>query len=426
MNSLFLFALAGLTAQAPQTSTTPPPWPTSKRILTYYPAWSASQRVITPGRNFTVDDIPFQYLSDINYAYFSYEKIAGTILYRLVSADPLLDFGTTGIPANESQLGSTSNFKKFLDYKRKYGFKFGVTIGGWSGSNLLSIAFRNVTHITSPMQQLLSAFPNLIDRFDIYWEVFSKDGRNYGRTGNIASTGDGTYLNNALKAMRSTLNTWRNGTFKNVEISVTIPSYNFSRQWVHHDFSSYDLYANSINFLTFDRAAGEFGDAKSAHQSAIYSASYENVASGFDADLNIIRQKRPTLVSKILIASPYHSRSFAGVQGVGMPNKGRVNGGSVSWEPGVYDYRQLPLPGAYENYNFDAMACESYDPSKNFFMSYDNQQAVRDKVNYVVSQGHRGLIGSDISRDKYTLVSGKLDWSNSLTKTMYDEFLVHG
>lgn len=106
----------------------------------------------------------------------------------------------------------------------------------------------------------------------------------------------------------------------------------------------------------------------------------------------------------LFIGAPFYSRGFSGTDGLGRPAGG--NSPDQSWEPGVVDYKQLPLQGAEEMWDDEAKASYSYDSAKRVLNSYDNPRAVREKCEYVKRMGLGGLIiwESMSSRDEVNIV----------------------
>jgi len=94
--------------------------------------------------------------------------------------------------------------------------------------------------------------------------------------------------------------------------------------------------------------------------------------------------------SKLFIGVPFYSRGFAGTNGLGQPATGPSP--DTSWDPGVVDYKALPITGATEQWDPVAQAGYSYDPVRKILNTYDVPEAVKAKCQYVIQKGLGGLI----------------------------------
>ena len=94
--------------------------------------------------------------------------------------------------------------------------------------------------------------------------------------------------------------------------------------------------------------------------------------------------------SKLFIGVPFYSRGFAGTNGLGQPATGASP--DSSWDPGVVDYKALPITGATEQWDPVAQAGYSYDPVRKVLNTYDVPEAVKLKCQYVIQKGLGGLI----------------------------------
>jgi hypothetical protein len=94
---------------------------------------------------------------------------------------------------------------------------------------------------------------------------------------------------------------------------------------------------------------------------------------------------------------PLYGRSFLNTAGLGQPYDGV---GAGSWEEGVYDFKDLPLPGAQEFYDAEAGATFSYDAGKEMLVSYDTVEMALRKVDYIAEEGLGGAMWWEISGDR--------------------------
>jgi hypothetical protein len=94
---------------------------------------------------------------------------------------------------------------------------------------------------------------------------------------------------------------------------------------------------------------------------------------------------------------PLYGRSFTKTAGLGQPYSGVGEG---TWEEGVYDFKDLPLPGAQEFYDAEAGATYSYDADSEILVSYDTKEMALRKVDYIAEEGLGGAMWWEISGDK--------------------------
>ena len=136
---------------------------------------------------------------------------------------------------------------------------------------------------------------------------------------------------------------------------------------------------------------GSFADGSytttTAHQSNLYPSPYGpySASGAVDAYLSY-----GVPASKLFIGVPFYSRGFSGTTGLGAPSTGPSP--DMSWQPGVVDYKALPVTGAVEMWDDTAKAGYSYDATRKVLNTYDVPQAVQAKCQYVIQKGLGGII----------------------------------
>lgn len=100
---------------------------------------------------------------------------------------------------------------------------------------------------------------------------------------------------------------------------------------------------------------------------------------------------------KLVLGMPLYGRAFENTNGPGHPYKGVGKG---SWEEGSWDYKALPLPGAQEHYDAQAVAASCYDPQARKFVTYESAHSARVKAGYIRERGLRGAMWWELSGDR--------------------------
>ena len=170
------------------------------------------------------------------------------------------------------------------------------------------------------------------------------------------------------------------------------------------------------NLMAYDYAGS--WDTVAGHQANIFPSSSTPASTPFStvAALNHYVNVSGVPPSKMVLGMPLYGRAFVNTDGPGTTFNGV---GSGSWENGVWDYKALPRPGAYEKFDAAIGAAWCYDSASRTMVSYDNPQACREKADFVRQRQLGGGMWWETSGDKGDKSANAAD--GSLIGTFVDE-----
>ncbi len=383
-------------------------WPTGKKVILYFTNWGVY------GRNYQVKNIPADYITGINYAFYdlrtnsngNYVPTSGDTWadtdQRYISSDKGLEPLDTWNEENP-YYGNFGQLKKLKDSGKN--INIGLSVGGWTWSKNFSKAMFTQEGRKDFVDTVISIFKkyDIFNRIDIDWEYISPDSTSYGDPGNSSHKDDAKNFAIFLKMMREALNS--NG-MRHYEISACTTA--DPKKMDALPIKEMVMYLDTINIMTYDFADGNWGLQRSTHQTNLYKTDYTEFSIEESVD-KMIALGVPS--DKIVIGVAYYSRGFSNTSGIGQASSGGSS--DMSWEKGIVDYKQLPLPGAIEYYDEKAGGAYSYDPSKKIINSYDSVKSVEEKCKYIMKRNLKGIIVWE--------ASGDVDISSdrSLTMAMY-------
>lgn len=100
---------------------------------------------------------------------------------------------------------------------------------------------------------------------------------------------------------------------------------------------------------------------------------------------------------KIVVGMPLYGRSFANTDG---PGKAYLGTGPGTWEPGVYDYKNVSQLDPAMQVDGAASAAWSYDKVQRLMISLETPAVTKAKAAQIMSQRLGGAMWWEVSGDK--------------------------
>ncbi|KAM0605735.1 hypothetical protein ACHAP0_008958 [Verticillium nonalfalfae] len=149
------------------------------------------------------------------------------------------------------------------------------------------------------------------------------------------------------------------------------------------DLRSISAVVDKIYLMAYDYAGS--WDSNAGHQANLYPNPGNPAATPFSTN---------AALTDYLAAGVFKLKN---TDGLGRPFSGIGQG---SWENGVWDYKDLPRPGATELYDDVAQASYSYDNKSRKLISYDTVDVIKNKVSYLKQKGLGGSMFWEASGDR--------------------------
>ncbi|KDQ53487.1 glycoside hydrolase family 18 protein [Jaapia argillacea MUCL 33604] len=328
------------------------------------------------GRKFPPSLIPVQDLTHILYAFADLRPDTGEVVLSDVWADK--DIHYPGDSWNDVGNNLYGNFKAIYNLKKQNRhLKVLLSIGGWTYSpkfHPIVVSPQLRAKFVASAIRLLEDYG--LDGLDVDYEYPSDFNQARGYT-------------ELLRELREGLDRHQRNKGIDYRFLLTIAAPCGPSNYEKLHVRDMDRYLDFWNMMAYDFSGS--WDSIANHQANIFGGPISaSQAIGWYVSQGIPR-------NKIIMGIPLYGRSFANTQGPGSPFSG-VGGGS--WEQGVYDYRALPLPGAYVHRDEQARASWSYDFQKKEMVSFDTEEVGWWKGEWIKREGLGGSMFWELSGDK--------------------------
>ncbi|KAK7719721.1 Chitinase 4 [Diaporthe eres] len=337
------------------------------------------------GANYQPQSIPASKITRVYYAFASFGSDG-----RVTSSDPYADLQKHYSTDSWNDVGNNAYGcvkQLYLLKKQNRQLKVILSIGGWNDSpKFPAIAASATARETFARSAVKLVTDWGFDGIDLDWE-YPED---------AAQAADFVKL---LAELRKQLSAWTAANARGYRLLLTVASSAGPDHYNVLDLREADRYLDSWNLMAYDYAGS--WDTTAGHQANLFANAGNPGAAKYSTDKAVTDYvARGVPASKILLGLPTYGRAFESTDGLGKPFYGVGPGSATLQTPGLWLYKDLPRPGAGEQYDEIAGASWSYDPAARELISYDNVRSARVKASYLKGKGLAGSFFWEASGDK--------------------------
>lgn len=382
--------------------------PTQKTIIGYYASWQYYDRsgLAKPKH------LDFSKVSRVNFAFF-HPDAQGNLYGTDSWGDPLVLFGPydwnpapnsptychRGSGPGETSCNHHTYSEGLIHLAHSAGAEVWPSLGGWTLSdNFPAIAASETTrrHFAEECVSLLRDYN--FDGIDIDWEY----------PGYVAHSGtkdDRENYNLLLSEVRAQLDAYTLETGKHYGLTAALPC--GPDNIANLDIPFLENVLTEHNLMTYD-FHGPWDQVTGMNSPLFYQgfgsydySTHQCVTNWIDAGASS---------SKINVGIPFYGRSFAGAKGLNAPHTGvdDIHWGEDNEGNPLYYQIVNKLPLMTQMRHEESSTPYAYFSNEGGFLSYDDEQSICEKTEYVLDHGLNGLLIWELSGDVMTDLSTPL------------------
>jgi chitinase len=363
------------------------------RIVGYLASWGVKSK------GNPIAKLPANQLTHIYYAFALIDQSGAVVL-----GDRCVDIGVCA-RAESSPAQPGGNFGELRKLKAKNPhLKLTISIGGWGGSARFSDAAltdeSRKRFTESAIELFFHKWPGLFDGIDIDWE-FPVQG---GLKGNVERPADKHNFTLLLAELRRQLDA--QGKVDNRHYELTIAASARPSEIANVELAQITPLLDFINVMTYDYHT----DGPIAHFNAPLFAARNDPTPDLNVDASMRAFEQGGVPSqKLLVGVPFFARAYGRVPktnaGLFQPSPGKPR----DWHESDGDWRRLSRtrlsdPRYVRHWEASAKVPWLYDALNGTWITYDDPQSVRAKVDYMREHNLGGIIIWEIAADDGQLI----------------------
>jgi len=349
-----------------------------KEVIGYYPSWKWRSRdnLVSPVR------IPYDKLTVINYAFF-YPLPDGSLVGRDTVGDALILRGERD-PRGRGYKPRTG----LTDVAHRSGVKVMLSIGGWEDSK----NFPEVASTDAGRAQFAHSCVDQIrtygfDGIDIDWEY-------PGYADHRGTPEDKQNFTRLLRVVRDSLQSYGTLTGREYPLTAALPA--SASALTNYEMDKLAVILDQLNVMTYD-FNGPW-DPLSGHNAPLYAPQPDDSVRNADAAFNLYVHTLNVPAEKVNLGVPFYGQTYTQCTSLYAPHAGAD---TVHFSPqGAFYYDIVPLLNKFTR-KWDDRARVPYLISTewNMLISYDDEESVGYKAQYVLDHNACGLIIWEITGD---------------------------
>ncbi|UFH53204.1 glycoside hydrolase family 18 protein [Spirosoma sp. KNUC1025] len=330
----------------------------------------------------------------------------GLVDTELIAAEKLthINYAFVDVKNNRAWLHNlatdSTNFRKLNDLKlRNPDLKILISIGGWAWSENFSDA---VLSDTSRVAFAASAVDIVreyqLDGIDIDWEYPGMKGED-----NVFRPEDRENFTLMFRALREQLDGLKKQTGKEYLVTTALPGFN--EIFTHTNMAQAQQYLSYINVMAYDHFTG--GPLAGHHTNLYASGKVDNEQSG-DRAVKLY-EKAGVPADKLVLGLAFYGRAWQLQNDDPQAHPRSIvkveRGGGYTF---IKD-SLLTNPAYKRQWDRKAKAPYLYNASLKRFVSYDDEQSVKEKCRYVKKHGLAGVMFWEYFSDPKTYLLSEID-----------------